>query len=70
MPRAADEGQRIVEQVFLHHVIGRNRIAQRADHQVRFTQPQSREQVFIGAIDDGHPMARVQLRELEQRRRK
>ena len=47
-----DDGERIVEQVLLHHVGGRRRIAQRADEEVGFAGAQPREQVLVGALDD------------------
>ena len=66
---AHDDGQRIVEQMLLHDVAGRSRIAQRADEHVGFARAQAREQVLVGALDDRDAMPRMLLRELEQRRR-
>ena len=66
---AHDDGQRIVEQVFLHHVGRGRRIAQGADEDVGLAGAQSREQVLIGSIDDRDAVPRMLLRELEQRGR-
>ena len=49
---AHDDGQRIVEQVLLHHVGGGRRVAQRADQHFGLARAQTREQVLIGSFDD------------------
>ena len=49
-----DDVQRIVEQIFLDDVADRQRIAQCANQEIHFSVPQRRQQVSIGAIENGN----------------
>ena len=67
MARARDYGEGMVEQMFLHDVGRRQRIAQRAHDDVDVGRPQSGQQVWIGALDDFDGVLKISDAEFQQR---
>ena len=69
MPGPHDDRQRVLEQVFLHDVLVRDRITQGADQHVGGAAAQGAEHALVRPIQDSEPVLGPQVRELEHRAR-